>query len=180
MAWRSRRRARCPARPLSEAAGAIRRAAGVARARRRSCRSTAHRSRRSRYRRWPAATARRTADRPRHGEARHASRLTGRLPAQSSRRICGRYCFTWSPFWRFEFDRGQACQLVASCSWLRLFLVVSIGVAVGRCHCRAVAISVAVAIAVTVAVAVSVAVAVAVAIAIAIAVAIAIAIAAAV
>ena len=71
---------------LSEAAGSVRRAAGAATARRRSCRSTVRRSRSPRYRRWPVATARRTAGRPMRDEARCASRPTGRLPAQSSRK----------------------------------------------------------------------------------------------
>jgi hypothetical protein len=27
--------------------------------------------------------------------------------------ICGRYRFTWTPFWWFEFDRRQAIEFMA-------------------------------------------------------------------
>src|SRR4029450_4610466 len=73
-------------RPPSEAAGSVRRGAGVATARRRPCRSTMRRSRSLQCRQRPVAPPTRTAGRPMRDGASCASRPPGRLRAQSSRK----------------------------------------------------------------------------------------------
>src|SRR5258708_14703822 len=77
-----------------------------------------------------------------HGEARHASRTTTRLPMQSSRKdaadiVSRRHHSGVSNL--FVVRR----QLVASCSWLRLLLAVTVGmpIAIG-----AISISISVAV----------------------------------